>query len=114
MYALALVCVGCAVLAPVAEAQTTVAMTLRDGAIVPSQITVSKGQKVTIHVRNAGKKAHNLVIPDFYIFSYNLQPGEDVTVSFTPDKTGRFPYYSDAGRPRENPEPGMTGTLTVR
>jgi plastocyanin len=114
LYTLALACAGCAVLAPVAVAQTTVSMTLRDGAIVPSQFTAARGQKVTIHVQNAGRKVHNLVIPAFYIFSYNLQPGQSVTVSFTPDKTGRFPYMSDAGRQREDPEPGMTGTLTVR
>ncbi|CAM3719590.1 cupredoxin domain-containing protein [Alicyclobacillus pomorum] len=101
----------CATFAPVASAQSTFEVTLRDGSIQPAQISVRKGDKVTIHVTNAGANVHNFVIRDFYVFSNNLHPGEDVTVGFTPDKTGRFPFYSDkAGRP----EPGMRGTLTVR
>lgn len=86
-------------------------LVLEDGAIRPAALSVASGEKVTIHVSNSGTRVHNIVIPDFYIFSNNLNPGEDVTVSFTADKTGRFPFYSDASG---KPEPGMSGTLTVQ
>ncbi|WP_035485343.1 cupredoxin domain-containing protein [Alicyclobacillus contaminans] len=98
-----------------AWAQTHVEMQLRDGGIQPAQITVRRGENVTIHAVNTGQQVHNLVIPDFYVFSNNLRAGEGVTVQFRPDKVGRFRYYSDrsvnGGRA---PEPGMTGTLVVQ
>ncbi|MDQ0188899.1 cupredoxin domain-containing protein [Alicyclobacillus cycloheptanicus] len=85
-------------------------ITLRDGQITPAAFTAKRGSLVEIEVVNRGTKRHNLVIPDFYIFTQNLNPGEDVTASFRPDKTGTFRYYSDVNG---QPEPGMQGTLTV-
>ncbi|GLG00063.1 hypothetical protein Alches_01020 [Alicyclobacillus hesperidum subsp. aegles] len=85
-------------------------VTLRDGQIVPNEIDVDKGTTVQITVRNEGTQVHNFVIPDFYIFTQNLNPGESVDVSFVPDKTGHFRYYSDR---QGIPEPGMQGTMTV-
>ncbi|SIS78696.1 cupredoxin domain-containing protein [Alicyclobacillus vulcanalis] len=85
-------------------------VTLRDGGIDPREIDVRRGATVNIVVRNAGKQIHNFVVPDFYVFTQNLQPGETVTVSFVPDKTGNFRYYSD----RDGiPELGMQGTMKV-
>jgi plastocyanin len=89
----------------------TFQVTLRDSSIVPSSMTGKVGRKITVNVRNAGTKVHNLVIPDFFIFTQNLKPGETVQASFTPDRSGTFPYYSDTGG---KPEPGMRGTLVVR
>ncbi|MCL6549162.1 MAG: cupredoxin domain-containing protein, partial [Alicyclobacillus sp.] len=83
---------------------------LQDGSITPSFVSAKVNQPLRITVVNSGQRAHNLVIPDFYIFTHNLYPGEQVTVSFTPTRTGAFPYYSDAGG---KPEPGMQGTLQV-
>jgi len=85
-------------------------VTLRDGGIEPREIDVMQGATVDIVVRNAGTQIHNFVVPDFYVFTQNLQPGETVTVSFVPDKTGKFRYYSD----RDGiPEAGMQGTMKV-
>ena len=95
---------------PAALAQTQVEVTLLDGAIQPQQIVAANKQKVRIAVHNEGNQVHNLVIPDFYVFTQNLQPGESVNVSFTPDKTGSFPYYSDTGGKKEA---GMQGKLVV-
>jgi plastocyanin len=89
----------------------TFQVTLRDSSIVPSSMTGKVGRKITVNVRNAGTKVHNLVIPDFFIFTQNLKPGETVQASFTPDRSGKYPFYSDTGG---KPEPGMRGTLTVR
>ncbi|GMA58606.1 plastocyanin [Alicyclobacillus sacchari] len=91
-------------------AAAPIQVTLRDGQILPSAIDVDKGTTVQISVRNEGTQVHNFVIPDFYIFTQNLNPGESVDVSFVPDKTGHFRYYSDR---QGVPEPGMQGTMTV-
>jgi plastocyanin len=95
---------------PVAWADVNLTITLRDGAIEPATFQASKGNMVHIHVINQGKGRHNLVIPDFYIFTQNLNAGETVDASFKPDKLGDFPYYSDKGG---KPELGIRGTLTV-
>ncbi len=94
-----------------ANAQTSVEMTLTDTGISPSSMSAVKDQPVSIHVVNRGTQTHNLVIPAFYIFTSNLQPGSDTFVRFSPDKTGTFPYYSDTGG---EPEPGLRGSITVR
>ncbi|WP_304458444.1 cupredoxin domain-containing protein [Alicyclobacillus sendaiensis] len=85
-------------------------VTLRDGGIEPREIDVTQGTTVDIVVRNDGTQIHNFVVPDFYVFTQNLHPGETVRVSFVPDKTGKFRYYSD----RDGiPEAGMQGTMKV-
>lgn len=94
-----------------AYAQQTIQVVLKDGQIEPSTITVEVNATVNIRVVNRGTKAHNLVIPDFYIFTENLSPGRSASAGFSPDKTGSFPYYSDTGG---SPEPGMRGQLHVR
>lgn len=89
----------------------TVQVTLHDGSIEPTVIESTKGQEVRISVQNRGTTVHNLVIPDFYVFTQNLQPGGQVNVKFTPDKTGTFPFYSDK---KGIPESGMRGSVHVR
>ncbi len=92
------------------HANPNVQVTLTDTGITPSSIQGVKGQTLRIQVMNAGRKAHNFVIPDMFIFSSNLTPGESTSISFAPDKTGRFKYFSDTGG---KPEPGLSGILTV-
>lgn len=93
----------------VANAQTT-QVALQDGSIVPSQLRGVVGKPVSLNITNRGKKVHNFVIKDFYIFSQNLTPGQSTSVGFTPDKTGAFPFWSDTGG---KPEAGMRGTITI-
>jgi len=97
-------------LSAIVMAQTTLQVSLQDSSIRPTQIVTAKGEVVSLTVVNQGKKVHNFVVPDFYIFTQNLNPGEQVKLSFTPDKTGAFPYYSDTGG---KPEPGVRGTMRV-
>ncbi len=89
----------------------TVQVTLRDGSIQPGTIQSTRGQEVHVLVQNRGLNVHNFVLPAFYVFTQNLQPGQRVDVRFTPDKTGAFQYYSDKSGV---PEPGMFGTIQVR
>ncbi|MCL6626724.1 cupredoxin domain-containing protein [Alicyclobacillus shizuokensis] len=100
---------------PQVFAQTAVRVVLRDGAISPGQIEARVGQAVNLTVVNQGRQVHNLVIPDFYVFLPNLPAGGQTTASFTPDRSGRFPFYSDRlMQGKRVPEPGMRGTLVVR
>ncbi|GMA62284.1 cupredoxin domain-containing protein [Alicyclobacillus fastidiosus] len=73
----------------------TVQVTLHDGSIEPAVIQSTKGQEVRVFIQNRGTTVHNFVVPNFYVFTQNLQPGGQVNVKFTPDKTGTFPFYSD-------------------
>lgn len=84
---------------------------IRDRSVTPMHLFAVKGEPVHLTIVNEGKQVHNFVIPDFYIFTQNMQPGETVQVGFTPDKTGTYPFYSDTGG---KPEPGISGTLRVR
>ncbi|RIV28746.1 hypothetical protein D2Q93_01765 [Alicyclobacillaceae bacterium I2511] len=93
-----------------ALAQTQVTVELRDNGISPAFLRVSAETPVYLRVVNQGGQPHNLVIPDFYIFTNNLNPHESIDVSFTPDKAGVFPFYSDTGG---KPEPGLRGFLHV-
>lgn len=93
----------------VQAANTTVDIT--DSQMRPAALSATKDEPLALEIVNRGQKMHNFVIPDFYIFTQNLKPGETVHVQFTPDKTGKFPYYSDTGG---NPEPGIRGSLAVR
>ena len=110
----ALVGVTCALssFAPpnVAYANVSLKITIHDQGISPATFSAKQGELVQIDVVNQGTRTHNLVIPAFYIFTRNLNPGEDVQASFRPDKTGQFPYYSDTGG---KPETGIRGTMTV-
>ncbi len=91
-------------------ADVSVQVLLNDSGITPRSIQAVKGETLHIEVVNQGQRAHNFVIPEMYIFTQNLAPGELTNVSFVPDKLGRFNYYSDTGG---KPEPGLSGFLTV-
>lgn len=99
-----------AIQTPSAFAQS-VHVTLTDSTLSPKTIQATKGQSVHIEIVNNGSKVHNFVVPKFYVFSPNIQPGGSADVRFTPDKTGVFQYYSDKNGV---PEPGIQGTLHVR
>ena len=95
---------------PCAEGATIRTVILRDSGIEPSMIAATKDEPVSLRVINRGKKIHNFVIPDFYIFTQNLSPGQSTSVGFSPEKVGSFRYYSDAPGAEE---PGLTGQLQV-
>lgn len=76
---------------------------------VPSQITVNKGDKVTLVMTNAGG-THDLIIDEFGVKTPQIKTAEAATVTFTADQSGTFEYYCDLPGHREK---GMAGTLTV-
>ena len=80
-------------------------------AFIPSAITLKQGQEVKITFKNIGRLPHNLSISDFNVKSKTIQPGEEDTFTFTPDKTGSFTYTCTVPG---HADKGMKGTLTVK
>ena len=75
-----------------------------------TEITVHKGDKITIHFYNTAEEAsdrHTFTMLDPYKMSYDLAGGENKTFSFTADTVGRFTYYCTYDLP------SMVGQLEV-
>lgn len=88
-----------------------VEMVLTERGIEPSELRTTIGSRVKIHVRNAGEREHNLVIPRWGIVpSANLPPGGETYIEFTAGEKGAWEYFSDA--PGEV-EPALKGILKV-
>lgn len=63
----------------------------KNWAFEPSQITVNKWDTVKLKIKSIDVK-HGFAIPDFGINS-DLNPNEEVTLEFKPDKTGTFSFF---------------------
>jgi len=75
-----------------------------------TEITVHKGDKVTIHFINPAKEPddrHTFTMESPYEMNYDLAGGENTTFSFTADTVGTFTYYCTYDLP------SMTGQLIV-
>jgi plastocyanin len=75
-----------------------------------TEITVHKGDKVTIHFYNPAEEAddrHTFTMLAPYEMNYDLAGGENKTFSFTADTVGRFTYYCTYDLP------SMIGQLEV-
>jgi plastocyanin len=75
-----------------------------------TEITVHKGDKLTIHFYNPAEAAsdrHTFTMQDPYKMNYDLAGGENKTFSFTADTVGRFTYYCTYDLP------SMVGQLEV-
>lgn len=86
------------------------ALTATDDAMRPRELRARRDERVAIHFRNAGRRPHNLIIPEFRIVSRVLQPGEENFIEFTANRAGRFPMFSDAPG---SIEPGLQAELIV-
>lgn len=93
-----------------AEKRSVTNIVITDTGMQPSTVTGKVDTSIKIHVTNKGKKKHNLVIPDYYIFTHNLNSGESTDIEFKLNKKGSFSYFSDTPG---TPEPGLEGKLTV-
>ncbi|RUM69696.1 MAG: Sec-dependent nitrous-oxide reductase [Sulfurovum sp.] len=63
--------------------------------INPEHVTVNKGDTVTFYLTNlerAEDETHGFTV-DLYNVHTSLEPGKTVSVTFTADKEGVFPYY---------------------
>lgn len=75
-----------------------------------TQITVHKGDNITIHFYNPAEEAadrHTFTMQAPYKMNYDLAGGENKTFSFTADTVGRFTYFCTYDLP------SMIGQLEV-
>lgn len=80
-------------------------------AFSPSTITLKKGQPAEITFKNMGAFPHNLTISGLSVKTKTIQPGEEDTIQFTPNKTGQFAFLCTVPG---HADKGMKGTLTVQ
>lgn len=80
-------------------------------AFTPSTITATQGQPLTIVFKNTGKYPHNLTIADLNVKTKTIKPGDQDTLTFTPNQTGKFSFACTVP---SHTQKGMTGTLTVQ
>jgi len=90
--------------------ETEIAVEGNEFKFTPSSITVKQGEKVKLTFKNAGKYPHNFVIADLDVSTETIQPGEETTVEFTPEKTGEFRFICSVG---DHEEQGMRGSLII-
>ena len=76
----------------------------------PSSITVNKGDKVKITLKNSGG-FHDLLIEGYDVGTPKIQAGAESSFEFVADKAGTFEYYCSVGNHRAE---GMRGTFTVK
>lgn len=93
-----------------APAIVSIAVTAKQFDFSPSVVTVNKGDTVRLTVTSVDV-THGLAIPAFGV-SENLRPGETVTVEFTADKAGEFPFFCSVFCGEGHGQ--MRGTLIVR
>ena len=84
----------------------------------PDTITVTAGKPVELTLRSVTSLVpHNFTIDDpasGLDLNVDIPSGEDVTVTFTPQKTGKFQFYcAKKGLFGSHMKKGMKGTLVV-
>lgn len=84
-------------------------LTATDIAYDISNISATVSQNVSINFVNDGALEHNFIIDEFGIDNL-LKSGENVAISFTPEKPGSYEFYCNVAG---HLEAGMNGTLTV-
>jgi plastocyanin len=80
-------------------------------AFTPSTITLKNGLPAEITFKNTGAFPHNLSIADLNVKTKTIQPGEQDTIQFTPDKVGQFVFICTVPG---HADKGMKGILTVQ
>ena len=84
-------------------------VTAQNYSFTPKEITVKKGDKVTIKFTNT-EGSHNWVLDEFDAQTSVIGAGKTEEVTFTADKIGTFEYYCSVGSHRTL---GMKGNLIV-
>lgn len=79
--------------------------------MTPNEITVDKGEKITIMFKNVGSVAHSFVIHELGITTEPIVPGDTTKIIFTSGNTGSFIYWCDVEGHRNA---GMEGTIIVK
>lgn len=96
-----------AVVETVATKEFTV--TGKDFSFSPNSITVSKGDRVKIILKNE-QGFHDLRVDGFDVGTEQIKAGGESSFEFVADKAGSFEYYCSVGSHRAK---GMVGALVV-
>lgn len=83
----------------------------KEFSMTPNNVTVNKGDDVTIVFKNVGRVAHSFQIDDLDIHTTPITPGESTTISFKANKAGSFPFWCGVAGHRDA---GMQGTIIVK
>lgn len=59
----------------------------------PQTVSVNKGRKVNLVIRNVDVVSHGFYLPALDIMIREVKAGEVERVTFTPDVEGKFPFY---------------------
>ena len=76
----------------------------------PSTITVNKGDKVKITLKNTGG-FHDFKIDEYGVATPRINGGSEASIQFIAERAGTFEYYCSVGTHRQM---GMKGTLIVK
>ena len=79
--------------------------------LTPNEITVERGEEITIIFKNMGNVAHSFVIDELGIRTEPIVPGDATKIILTPENTGSFNYWCDVEGHRNA---GMEGTIIVK
>ena len=92
-----------------ADSEKVIKITAKKFEHNPRKITLKKGEAVTLEFTSLDRP-HGFNCPDLGIRT-DILPGKVSRISFTPDKTGTFPFHCDlfCGEGHEN----MTGEIIV-
>jgi Cupredoxin-like domain len=91
--------------------EPTVEVDLFDSGMSPKTIRARENAPIHLHIVNRGHVQHQFSIPEFYIFTRTLSPGEASDVEFSPYKLGSFDMTSD---PVADGSPEYRGKFNVR
>ena len=94
----------------VAKTAKTVVVTGKNFSFSPTKITLQKGKPVKIVFNNI-EGFHDFRIEGMKVATKVIKTGEETSVTFTPNKKGKFVFYCSVGEHRAL---GMKGTLVVK
>ncbi len=92
-----------------APSEVTFTVSGRNFSFAPAQMTVKKGDKVTINFESA-QGFHDWTVDEFDAQTRAINTGSAASVTFVADQAGSFEYYCSVGSHRQA---GMVGTLVV-
>lgn len=82
----------------------------KEFSLSPSNLTLTKGEKVRIVFKNVGNMSHDFVIEGSNIRTRLVAPGGEEMLEFTPSESGTLTFYCSVGNHRVL---GMEGEIEV-
>ncbi len=81
-----------------------------DFKLIPAKISLKKGEKVKIILKNNGKLPHNLTITELGVATKTISGGQEDSLEFIPAKDGQFSMFCSVGNHRQK---GVEGNVVV-